>query len=107
MNNYKNRAIKLAVWAGICIFVGAILLIVGLHVNFVNNNAIFDVNANWSNATPYSIYNLPPMFSSLPSKAQALAIVGIIGSLFMYAALILLGFLIWNIVQFYTNKDKK
>ncbi len=104
MNNYKKRAVKLVVWTGVCIFVGAILLIVGLHVDFGGSDI---VTVNWSNFGNYSIYNLPPMFSSLPSKAQALAIVGIIGSLFMYVALILLFFLVWNVVQFYTNKDQK
>ncbi len=82
------------VWMLITTCIGAILLIVGLHVNWVvipNSPKIpksLKISFNWDNADPYSIYNLPPMFSKLPSRIQGLAITGIIGSVFMYFALI-------------------
>ncbi len=95
------------VWMLITTCIGAILLIVGLHVNWVGEILPNSpkISFNWDNAAPYSIYNLPPNFSKLPSGIQGLAITGIIGSVFMYFALICFLFSLYHGVRMFISSN--
>ncbi len=97
---YKIFAIIISISMVIFIISGSILLAVGLLAKFHDGfNPSFQgvVHVvNWSHDKHYSIYDLPPYFNQLSQKAQNFAIIGIVGSAFMYLALILIAALVVN-----------